>query len=270
MSQETASGLSLASHPVAQVFPELPPEELKELAEDITANGLLEAITLDTNGRVLDGRNRLRACELAGIEPTFETYEGEPVAFVIAQNIHRRHLTKDERAWIAAKAMELSATADKRGRASKVAEAAAVDRRPVSQARTVLRKAPGLAAKVDAGEISPREAYDATRAFEKYPDLKHMEPKEAVRAAKTLDQFASDPKKQASMLRSASVPMPELGNFPVERLAARLRDLRGTVTPTHVKAAQKHLPRSRRDAAIASYRSTAAWLTSLADQLGGE
>jgi ParB-like chromosome segregation protein Spo0J len=49
------------------LFPMLADDELEELAADI--KGLLQRIVLDAEGRVLDGRNRLAACEIAGVEP---------------------------------------------------------------------------------------------------------------------------------------------------------------------------------------------------------
>jgi len=93
-------------HPVADLFPMLATDEMKELAEDIAARGLLQPIVLDSEGRVLDGRNRLAACELAGVEPTFTTYEGnegnDPVGFALAVNGQRRQMTKSQKALVAA------------------------------------------------------------------------------------------------------------------------------------------------------------------------
>ena len=48
----------------------------------------------------IDARNRLRACEDAGIEPTFVTFEGtagEAASRVESLNLHRRHLTAEFR-----------------------------------------------------------------------------------------------------------------------------------------------------------------------------
>ena len=55
-------------HPFAEAFPMLEGEELNALVEDIQTNGLLHPIVTDQNGQVIDGRNRLRACRLAGVE----------------------------------------------------------------------------------------------------------------------------------------------------------------------------------------------------------
>ena len=47
----------------------------------------------------MDGRNRLAACKIAGVEPTTRHLNGEdPTAFVVSENIRRRHLVKGERA----------------------------------------------------------------------------------------------------------------------------------------------------------------------------
>src|SRR5262245_6875840 len=92
-------------HEVAALFPMLAEDELDELAADIAAHGLHEAIVLDPNGVLLDGRNRLEACRRAGVEPYFWTYTGDDVAaFIVSTNIHRRHLTQGQRAMAIVKA----------------------------------------------------------------------------------------------------------------------------------------------------------------------
>jgi hypothetical protein len=59
------------SHPAADRFPLLAGDDLAELAEDIRANGLLEPIWLwnevDVCLWLLDGRNRVAACKIAGV-----------------------------------------------------------------------------------------------------------------------------------------------------------------------------------------------------------
>jgi N6-adenosine-specific RNA methylase IME4 len=87
-------------------MPLLSDEELRTLAEDIKANGLKVKIVVH-DGQVLDGRNRLRACELAGVEPDFEPWNGaggSPTQYVLSKNLHRRHLDTSQRALVAAKA----------------------------------------------------------------------------------------------------------------------------------------------------------------------
>lgn len=101
-------------HPAADLFPMLGDEELQELAEDIRVNGLIEPVWLwndPQHGRVLlDGRNRVAACAIAGVEPTTRTYTGDdPVSFVISENVRRRHLTEGQKADIALRSEPLYA-----------------------------------------------------------------------------------------------------------------------------------------------------------------
>ena len=89
-------------HPACLLFPRLVDDELQALAEDIKLNGLLIPITT-LKGEILDGRNRLEACEIAGVKPRFEewTGEGSPLSWVVATNLVRRHLTASQRAVVA-------------------------------------------------------------------------------------------------------------------------------------------------------------------------
>jgi ParB-like nuclease domain len=90
-------------HPLADLFPLLTGKALDDLANDIRANGLREPIWLDEEGRILDGRNRLRACIQAGVEPEFRTWRGPGslITFVISKNVRRRHLSGGQAACIA-------------------------------------------------------------------------------------------------------------------------------------------------------------------------
>jgi ParB-like chromosome segregation protein Spo0J len=90
----------LKFHPTADIFPLMEGEELDALVADIKEYGVREKIVL-FEGKILDGRNRYRACLAAGIEPgLYINAEGsidDPVAYVISKNIHRRHLTAGEK-----------------------------------------------------------------------------------------------------------------------------------------------------------------------------
>lgn len=93
-------------HEAAQIFP-IDEEHVAELGRDIATNGLLLPIeTLD--GKIIDGRRRLRACELADVKPKFHAIEtSDPVAYVLSLNLHRRHLTETQRGMIGARAKKL-------------------------------------------------------------------------------------------------------------------------------------------------------------------
>lgn len=100
------------SHPAAELFPMMEREQLQELADDIRKNGLLEPI-VNWQGKLLDGRNRLSACALAGVEPRYVDLKrlpgGDTVAYVMSKNLKRRHLTAPQRAVLAVQAAELMA-----------------------------------------------------------------------------------------------------------------------------------------------------------------
>ena len=84
-------------HKYANIFPMTEGEQANQLKLDIKEHGLLQPVVL-FEGKILDGRNRYRACKEIGVEPKFEKYNGDkPLEFVISGNLKRRHLTKDQR-----------------------------------------------------------------------------------------------------------------------------------------------------------------------------
>src|SRR5271157_5571580 len=92
-------------HPLAALFPELPSEELTQLARDIKARGQLEPIIV-YKGLILDGRNRYRACQIAGVKPKIEEFnekaaKGSAEDFVLSRNLRRRHLSMGQKAALA-------------------------------------------------------------------------------------------------------------------------------------------------------------------------
>jgi N6-adenosine-specific RNA methylase IME4/ParB-like chromosome segregation protein Spo0J len=88
------------THKFADIFPMIEVEELDQLKADIKEHGLLQPIILYED-KILDGRNRLKACNEMGVEPKFETYRGnKPLEYVISENLKRRHLSASQRAVI--------------------------------------------------------------------------------------------------------------------------------------------------------------------------
>jgi len=180
-------GMMKEFHPLSDIFPMMSGEEFDALVEDIKRNGLLEPIWL-YEGKILDGRNRYKACLEAGIEPKFVEYKGDsPLAFIVSKNIKRRHLTATQRAVITLKLRpELEAEARKRqelagkiyhrgarkekvgapgpqpfDRARAKEQAAAlvgVSPRTVQRVWTVAEKAPDLIPKLESGELSAKQA----------------------------------------------------------------------------------------------------------------
>jgi hypothetical protein len=132
---------------MAQLFPMMTDDELHDLAEDIKENGLLHPIVLDGDGVLIDGRNRLRACEIAGVEPTYQSLNGHDArAFIVSANLARRNLTKGQQAMALAM---IYPEAEKGGRGRKSAANSLVSsgfsRQRLDQARSVLHHSRALA-----------------------------------------------------------------------------------------------------------------------------
>jgi polyhydroxyalkanoate synthesis regulator phasin len=95
-------------HPAANIFPMMTPEEYDGLKADILANGQREWAVL-CDGKLLDGRNRMRACKELSVElECCELEPGtDPISYVLSKNLHRRHLTQSQRAMCAAEVAKL-------------------------------------------------------------------------------------------------------------------------------------------------------------------
>jgi len=151
----------MQAHPLAELFPMLPQAELHELADDMVTFGQRVPIVL-LDGMVLDGRNRLAACEFAQIEPIFVEYDGDdPLNFVLSHNLHRRHLSESQRAMVAARIVDwdLGINQNTAGPANlptrKAAERLSISERAVRAARRIReRGAEELVTAIRDGRVS--------------------------------------------------------------------------------------------------------------------
>lgn len=117
-----ATKTAIEFHPVAGLFPLLEDEAFEALVEDVRENGLREPMILHADGRIIDGRNRYRACLAAGVEPQFRTWEGDVEdgaalrAYVLSANLHRRHLDDSQRCMVAARRLSSRTEREEPGR----------------------------------------------------------------------------------------------------------------------------------------------------------
>jgi len=155
-------------HPAASVFPMLNDEQLKALSDDIQQNGQNEPIIV-WNNLIVDGRNRLKACEMIDVEPRVAELDEDtdPVAYAISANIHRRHLDVGQRAMIAAKLASMKRGSNQHTKedgqiclsTSEAAEMLNVSPRSVKTAKHVLEHGnPELVQAVEQQELSLHRA----------------------------------------------------------------------------------------------------------------
>jgi hypothetical protein len=135
----------LPVHPAAELFPLMSEVERKELADDIEKCGLRDPPSLYRDPElglcVLDGRNRLDALELIGwptgvgasriIKP-IEPFD--PVAFIVSKNLHRRHLTTEQKRELIAKLLKAKPEQSNR----QIAKQVKADDKTVAKVRTEL------------------------------------------------------------------------------------------------------------------------------------
>lgn len=171
-------------HEVATIFPMMSDDDFSALRDDIKANGLRQPITT-WRGKIVDGRNRYRACKELGIVPHTVEWDGRGslTQYVVSLNLARRHLTASQKAAVAVDMLPMleeeaaqrrnstlkqnatvSQKIDERaeaeaGRASdRAAQLVGTNRQYVSDAKRLHSEAPALFEKVKAGELSITQA----------------------------------------------------------------------------------------------------------------
>lgn len=113
----------LPIHPYCDLFPDIEGEEFGAFVKSIKENGL--QVPIDEYGsQVIDGKNRQRACLLAGVTPIYKVWsppKGTPkegiddaiLAFVKSRNLDRRHFTPSQLGMMASKLANLRKGGDK-------------------------------------------------------------------------------------------------------------------------------------------------------------
>jgi hypothetical protein len=166
-------------HPLAELFPSIDGAEFYALVASIKAGGLRDAITIH-EGAVIDGRNRQRACEAAGVDARYEPLpsDADPLQFVLDRNLRRRHLTESQRASVAAKIENMKHGGDRKtdqdanlhlGSVTRASVAAMlnVSERTIASAAVVLdRGTPELRRAVEQGAVAVSAAAEVAKLDE--------------------------------------------------------------------------------------------------------
>ena len=240
----------LPVHPAADLFPAMSETELRELGEDIKANGLRSPIILwspgdqlekDAKEFLLDGRNRLDAMELVGMETVSKSKDGklsgflggsnslrgthrapivrlhefvaghalslggrtaglgkefrepdtDPYVFVLSANIHRRHLTAEQKRDLIEKLLKARPLSSVRA----IAKQTKVDNKTVAKVR----------AKLEGREEIPHfEARTDTKG-RKQPSTKPKKPSKPALPAET-EPIGSSPVRHSEVPATSVSP----------------------------------------------------------------
>jgi hypothetical protein len=172
--------MSYEFHAIASIFPLLDAGELEALVEDVRVHGLREPICL-YEGKILDGRNRCKACEVVGIEPSTKVFIGttlEAIDYVWSLNRNRRHLSssqaaiadaKRERMYETYKSVKEDAAKRERGGGMIAGRGRPKPRESIPQAKAEDNKTRSIRAKV-AG-TNPKYVDLADRLVRERPDI---------------------------------------------------------------------------------------------------
>lgn len=232
-------------HPYAEKFPMLTDAELDELAESIAAIGLINPIVVDPAGLILDGRNRLEACNRAQIEAQTKVYDGSDIAeFVIACNVTRRNMSTGARAMATALVLQADGRREngrwKRGSlASANQESLNTDwANKVTQAGVVLDFKPDLATGVVSGATTLNDAFTQAEAIRTSAERDKILAREKAKREKA--EAAAEAQRNAEIV--ADLTQAGAQNY-LDLIEA------GSMTPKAAWAAHREDTRKEREAA---------------------
>ena len=242
----------LPVHPAADLFPPIPEAELKELAGDIEAHGLQTRVVVwnpsedpddEDKYLLLDGRSRLDALALLGLlhvdqhgaihlnkswnGKTWLAYEtpfellarhrdgDDPYALALSLNLHRRHLTTEQKRELIAKLLK--------------AKPEQSDRQIANQ----IKASPTTVGKIrkeseDAGDVSKLDTRTDTKG-RKQPSVKPQKPAKATAPRDiALDGFSALPMELDRLTRNESAgrfAKTSVSDEVIRRLAKLFSDL---------------------------------------------
>lgn len=166
--------MELKQHPLSAAFPAMSADDFAALVGDIKANGQREPVIVFED-MVLDGWHRYSACMKLGIQAERFTFGAgkDPVAFVLSQNLHRRHLSASQRAaavvactaWAPAHRTKKVETISTLSTNDQMAKAAGTTVRTITDAKAAHKA--GLTDMVKSGAVTAHEAAQVARGKEK-------------------------------------------------------------------------------------------------------
>lgn len=207
-------------HPLANIFPLIEGAAFDDLVADIREHGVREPVWLYED-QILDGRNRWRAAEVAGVDCQTRVYAGdEPVQFVLSLNLHRRHLSESQRAMVGAKLANLGhgqrpdRSIDLSTTQPQAAEMLNVSVPSIKRARDVIAGgSPELVHAVESGSVSVSAAADvATLPKQEQAEIVARGEREILQAAKLIRAGKAEERRSERMEKIAEISK---GNAPL-------------------------------------------------------
>lgn len=174
-------------HPAADLLPMMTDDEFQSLCTDVEAQGFLHPVRVDDGNLLIDGRNRLQVGWALGLDPTISHYQPvDTVAYVISENVERRHLTTGQRAILGEKIANLPQGGNlKKGvnttfleHNTNAAAAAQVNVSPdaIKKIKFIKKWAAQLIALVNADTMALEAAFLQAKAAKKQWDADHEPP----------------------------------------------------------------------------------------------
>jgi len=194
-------------HPAAEMFPLMSGKTFDELVNDIKIHGQLEPVVV-LDGKLIDGRNRARACMCLGLECQSREWDGRNsvVDFIISENKIRRHLSAQALAVASAKLLpHLEPAAKERIKAGgksggKVTKQARTQKDPALK-NDISTRSSAIAAKKTGA--SRTQVLRAARLLKHRPDLAEMVGRDELSLNEALSRLKSD-----AGIESVHVPSP--------------------------------------------------------------
>src|SRR5579871_5250858 len=190
----TALGPEMPCHELlAEFIPTLGDEDYQKLKRHIHAHGQKDPVVVHA-GKILDGRSVYRACRELGLDPRTVPWDGQgsELEFILARNLHRRHLSTNQRAMIAAKVVRCRkalAAGEAKGTATGMPRANLPAGRERDRA-------------AEEWNVSSRAVGDALVVAQKgVPELQQMVDEDAVKASAAAKVARLPPDEQRELVR---------------------------------------------------------------------
>jgi protein gp37 len=154
-------------HPAADLLPLMDDEEFQALCADVKTQGFIHPVSIDANHILLDGRNRLQVAAALKVAPPVRLVNPSDVlAYVLSENVARRHLTVGQRAMVATRIATMSAGQHGMSQLRQLAltqeqagKQLGVGRDQISKARLIKEWAPTEAKRIEAGSLELHAGY---------------------------------------------------------------------------------------------------------------